>query len=90
MGKEDITSWYDELKAVMKEDGEDFDKRICTLTEKQLKKKFDSGYGGAGGDPFTCWGEKWVYFPVVYDGAEWVGRVPRNPCDIATEHQGGQ
>ena len=31
----------------------------------------------------------WVYFPICYDGAEWVGHAPRNPCDIAMEHQGG-
>ncbi len=62
----------------------------CTLTEEQLDQKFDDGYGGSEGMPFTLWTENYVYFPVVYDGAEWVGCAPRNPCSEATEHQGGE
>lgn len=55
-----------------------------------LDREFDNGYGGAEGMPFTLWTEERVYFPVVYDGAEWVASVPRNPCDEATDHVGGQ
>ena len=62
----------------------------CTLTEKELLEKFDAGYGGHCGKAFTAWSERYVYFPVVYDGAEWVGRAPRDPCDEATEHVGGE
>jgi hypothetical protein len=83
-------NWYRMLKETMERDGEDFDKRICTLSEKNLRKEFDDGYGGSEGAPFTAWGEKWVYFPIVYDGSEWVGHAPRNPCDIAMSHQGGE
>lgn len=54
-----------------------------------LDAEFDAGYGGINGCPFTVWTKRWVYFPVVYDGAESVGSVPRNPCDVATEHVGG-
>lgn len=61
----------------------------CTLTDMQLIEEFDSGYGGEEGRSFTAWGEKYVYFPICYDGAEWVGSAPRNPCDEASEHQGG-
>ena len=61
----------------------------CTLTEKELIRNFNNGYGGSEGEPFTAWSEKYVYFPVVYDGAEWVGRAPRNPSDEATKHVGG-
>lgn len=37
-------------------------------------------------------GETWpmkksVYFPLCYDGSEWVGRVTRNPDGKATDHQ---
>ena len=81
--------WYDILKSIMESDGEDFNKRVCTLSETELRVVFDSGFGGTEGKPFTAWGEKWVYFPIVYDGAEWVGHAPRNPCDISMEHQGG-
>ena len=61
----------------------------CTLTDEELDKEFDDGYGFPQGKPFTAWSEKFVYFPVVYDGAEWVGRAPRNPCDEVTFHMGG-
>jgi hypothetical protein len=50
---------------------------------------FNSGYGGANGAFFTVWTENRVYFPVGYDGAEWVTSVPRNPNGEATRHVGG-
>lgn len=61
-----------------------------TLNEEEALKMFDSSFGGHCGQEFTAWGEKYVYFPIVYDGAEWVGYAPRNPCDIKMEHQGGE
>lgn len=61
-----------------------------TLSLDELNKVFDDGYGGIEGKPFTAWSAKYVYFPVVYDGSEWVCRVPRNPCDEPTEHCGGE
>jgi hypothetical protein len=54
-----------------------------------LDVDFDAGYGSPHGPRFTAWTTQRVYFPVVYDGAEWVGSAPRNPCDEATEHVGG-
>ena len=62
----------------------------CTLTEQELLEDFDDGFGVHEGKAFTAWGEKYVYFPIVYDGSEWVGRAPRNPCDEVTEHMGGE
>lgn len=59
-----------------------------TLTEEELDIPFDDGYGGTEGKPFTLWTKNRVYFPVQYDGAEWVDSVPRNPCDEATKHLG--
>lgn len=61
----------------------------CTLTEDELLLEFNDGYGNYEGKPFTAWSEKYVYFPVGYDGAAWAGRAPRNPCDEETKHQGG-
>lgn len=61
-----------------------------TLTDDDADRAFDSGYGGSEGEPFTAWGKRYVYFPVVYDGAEWVGSAPRDPCDEKTDHVGGQ
>lgn len=49
---------------------------------------FDPSWGKSNGAPFTAWTERRVYFPIVYDGAEWAGSAPRNPCDEATGHQG--
>ena len=83
-------NWYDMLQEIMEEDGEDFSKKICTVSDDALKVKFNPGYKGSKeGKPFTAWGEKWVYFPICYDGSEWIGHAPRNPCDISMEHQGG-
>ena len=60
-----------------------------TLSLDEMNTKFDNSYGATEGTEFTAWGKKYVYFPICYDGAEWVGFAPRNPCDIKTEHQGG-
>lgn len=60
-----------------------------TLSEAELDIVFCAGSGGCYGEPFTVWSEKRVYFPVYCDGAEWVGSVPRDPCDECTDHQGG-
>jgi hypothetical protein len=62
----------------------------CTLSEMELDEKFDDGYGGSEGKPFTLWTKNRVYFPIVYDGAEWVESVPRNPCDEISGHFGGE
>ena len=60
-----------------------------TLTKSQSDEQFSCGYGCPEGCDFTAWGEKYVYFPATYDGAEWVVKVPRNPCDEPTQHIGG-
>jgi hypothetical protein len=84
-----MATWYEMLKDEMKLRGDDFESRICTLDEADLKVAFNVGYGHLNGRPFTAWGENWVYFPLSYDGSESVGSAPRNPCDIAMPHQGG-
>jgi len=84
-----FTTWKKELEREFKENGDDFSKMITTLTEEELLTVFDNDFGGTNGVPFTAWGEKFVYFPICYDGAEWVGSAPRNPCKIKLEHQGG-
>lgn len=60
-----------------------------TLTKSQSDEQFSCGYGCSEGCEFTAWGEKYVYFPATYDGAEWIAKVPRNPCDEPTKHVGG-
>ena len=83
------TTWRKLLKNAFSQTGDNFDKMETTLTETQLDKEFDPDFGSPEGDSFTAWGTLFVYFPVTYDGAEWVGYAPRNPCFYKTEHQGG-
>lgn len=85
-----MTTWYKELEKAFSETGEDIKHMLCTLSQEELDKTFNNGWGGHEGMPFTAWGEKYVYFPVVYDGAEWVGYARRDPCDEASHHWGGE
>ena len=62
----------------------------CTLSDSELDTEFYDGYGGSSGKPFTLWTQHRVYYPVVYDGAEWCDSVARNPCDEAKTHSGGE
>ena len=60
----------------------------CTLSDKEMEVKFDTGFGSANGVRFAAWSEKWVYFPVEYDGSEWVGRASRCIGDYLAEGVG--
>jgi hypothetical protein len=60
-----------------------------TLSEVEVNEEFDNSFGGTNGRPFTLWTTKRVYFPVMYDGSEWVESVSRNPDGVKTEHVGG-
>ena len=85
-----MTNWKELIEFEMKEKGETFaDVVECTLTEEGLMKMFDCGFGGEEGVPFTLWTTNRVYFPICYDGAEWVGSVSRNPDGKPTHHLGG-
>jgi len=83
-----MTTWRIELKDTCAHRGDRFENLIHTLTQAELDTEFDDGYGSPEGVPFTAWSDDWVYFPVVYDGTEWVGTVPRNPCGKKTVHVG--
>ena len=85
------TTWRELITIEMRERGELFeDIKSSTLTDEQLDTKFDNGYGGSQGCAFTVWTKNHVYFPAVYDGAEWVACVPRHPNGEATSHVGGE
>ena len=85
-----MCTWKELLEDEMKERGERLaDLEANTLTEADMAREFHSGYGGVEGVPFTAWSAKTVYFPICYDGAEWVGSVSRHPDGKPTEHQGG-
>lgn len=87
---DDITTWQVLFAEARKQAGDNTPIVASTLDPYGWSKAFDSGFGGSEGQPFTTWSETRVYFPAVYDGAEWVASVPRNPCDEATKHVGGE
>ena len=79
--------WLELLIESMAEHGEGLGDIISsTLSEEEMRQEFIPN--SPGGKPFTVWTEKSVYFPVIYDNSEWVGRVSRNPDGIPTKHMG--
>jgi hypothetical protein len=85
-----MTNWKELIREEMKDHNETFEDVVeCTLTDEELQVSFDSSYGCREGAPFTLWTINRTYFPVVYDGAEWVGSVSRNPDGKPTYHLGG-
>ena len=86
-----MTTWRKGITGALEEMGESWkDIESITLDEAGLNQEFNDGYGLSEGLPFTAWTKNTVYFPIVYDGAEWVGSVSRNPDGKPTHHQGGQ
>ena len=99
----DEITWREEITREMKRRGDDW-KHMVYLTASanpnnddpleddtppSIDRTFDSGYGGTRGDHVTVWTTRFVYFPVCYDGAEWVGSVHRDPVQVANAHVGG-
>jgi hypothetical protein len=93
-----MDSWKNMIEEVMKENKENWGSIVhkailCKdgrTKDEEFERKFNPDFGLSKGSPFTVWTEKYVYFPAVYDGSEWVECVPRNPCDEPTDHVGGQ
>jgi len=77
---EDKASWRKFLTEEFQKNRHFFE-NIESINPPDLDAKFDDSYGAEEGEPFCLWTKDWVYFPVCYDGAEWVGSVPRNPRD---------
>lgn len=71
-------TWGGRLRRAMFEAG-DAGPVECRLTAEQLA---ETAWKVA--PHFLAWTPTRVYFPVKYDGGEWVESAPRNPCD---EHQ---
>lgn len=85
-----MASWRELISKTMKKNGDDWSNLISiTLSDYELNRVFDNGYGGKEGKPFTAWTTDFVYFPICYDGLEWCGSAPRNPNGVALTHQGG-
>lgn len=87
---ESLTCWKTLIKEALAYAGECWDDVVSTtLSEEGLLRRFDDNFGCEEGEPFTLWTSSRVYFPVVYDGAEWVSSVPRYPNGEKTKHVGG-
>lgn len=83
-----MKTWRQLITETLKETNENFDDLVINIPEGELDRKFDNGLGNPEGSCFTAWGPQYVYFPLCYDGSEWVGYAPRNPCEKMMEHQG--
>jgi hypothetical protein len=85
-----MTTWRKKLSSSMEDYDESFSDLVSiTLSDQELDEDFDYSFGGIEGKDFTAWTKNRVYFPVVYDGLEWVGSVSRHPDGKPTIHQGG-
>ena len=82
------TTWRE---AFEKARGEDSSPVVAVAPdEATLDVEFDDGWGGSCGPQALIWTEERVYFPVVYDGSEWLGSAPRNPTTEGQAHVGGE
>ena len=85
-----MANWKELIAECMDENGEEIEDIISnTMTEEEMLVEFDDGCGVTEGITFTVWTNNYVYFPVCYDGSEWVGSVARNPDGNRTNHLGG-
>ena len=75
----------------MNEHGEKFNDVIsyAQTDGKWLDYYFDDDSKKIEGESFTIWTKSRVYFPVQYNGCEWVESVSRNPDGKPTHHIGG-
>lgn len=88
MGK--METWQEMFEECRTEDGDTSPVVAVAPDESVLDVAFDSDYGSSAGPAVLIWTEERVYFPVVYDGAEWLESVPRNPVPHPKGHVGGQ
>ena len=85
-----LCNWKEMLEKRMAENGESWDDvEANTLAEQDMVREFNCRTGVEKGEPFTMWTKNHVYFPVCFDGSEWVGSVSRNPDGKPTQHHGG-
>lgn len=86
-----MTTWRKLIEPELEYKGETWEDVVSHTFEDEyeLDVEFDDGFGANNGVPFTLWTHNRVYFPICYDGSEWVGSVSRNPDGKPTAHQGG-
>tara|TARA_R100000951_G_scaffold101420_1_gene92990 strand:+ start:44159 stop:44389 length:231 start_codon:yes stop_codon:yes gene_type:complete len=74
-----MATWKEHFKETLEETGDKYEDLVCTLSDTQLNREFDDGYGGPEGTSFTAWSEEYVYFSRDYDGADYIDYALRNP-----------
>lgn len=82
-----ITTWQKQLDLATEGD------EIIARAPDDMRvwnEEFDAGYGTSHGKDILAWSSDYVYFPVVYDGSEWIERAPRNPRSDGQHHVGGE
>jgi hypothetical protein len=85
-----MSNWKELIEEAFSCRGETWDDVVDnTMSEEDMLREFYDGFGTVEGCAFTLWTTNRVYFPVSYDGAEWVASVPRNPNGEASLHVGG-
>lgn len=83
-----MATWRDKLSKQFEEVGDSWENVVHIAPHASvLDEEFYDGYGGAEGPSFTVWTSTYVYFPLEYDGYEYVGHAPRFPSPIAMKHQ---
>lgn len=85
----DMTTWHREFESARTEAGDESPVVAVAPDEATLGVEFDAVSGVDEGKPVLVWAEKRVYFPVQYDGSEYLGSAPRNPQSEGQRHVGG-
>ena len=68
-----MATWRTLLTEAFASHGDAWENAVsCTMSEADLDREFDNGYGRPEGGAFTLWTIDRVYFPACYDGMEWV------------------
>jgi hypothetical protein len=85
-----MVRWRDLIVYCMSEYNEKWEDVVSYVPDdgKWLDYLFDDTYGSIEGEPFTLWTKGRVYFPMVFDGSEWVASISRNPDGVITKHLG--
>lgn len=84
------TTWREELTAAMDKASDPGPVVAVAPDDATLDVIFDEGHGSSQGPSVLIWTEQRVYFPVTYDGSEWLGSAPRDPQADGQEHVGGE
>lgn len=86
-----MTTWKQLLELSLIENQESFEDIVAYSPQdgKWLNYYFDDDSNIIEGESFTVWTKARVYFPVQYNGNEWVESVARNPDGKPTKHLGG-